>query len=232
MRIAVVQHGLRQSAAEDAEGLYQAALAAQDAGAALVVFPEVCSLIGEDNPDRAMLFLQLGPLDGARLIPQLGPAHRGYWGLASAPDGVEELGTMALLVGDSCCDPAALEALAAEKPDLAVLIPRSESELQAEAIFELALGLSDSLAGLVVVAETDGAELGEPGHGGSTIIQLGKVLAEAETGDDLLVVEVDVPLSAPEPREPLPQVPTILQQRFATHNGEKLEVPYPADLQD
>jgi hypothetical protein len=113
-----------------------------------------------------------------------------------------------------------------------VFLPRSENELQAEAILELALALSDSLAGLVIVVEPDGAEPGDPGHGGSAIIMFGKMVAEAMSGDDILYADIELPVGPPEPREPLPQMPPILQQRLAHHQGHQLEVDYPADLSD
>jgi len=230
VKIAVVQHRLRESATQDAEALYQAAVKADEAGADLVIVPEVFSLHGDLNQDRAMLFLQLGTVGGQRLIPQLGPDQRAFAGLATAPQGAEALGVLALLVGDACMDPAELERLAAEKPDVAVLLPRSESDLQAEAVLEVALGLSDSLAGLVLVADTVGAEPGDPGHGGSAIIFLGEMVAEAADDDDVLVAEIATPVAHPEPREALPQIPPILLQRLANHAGKRPEMGYLADL--
>jgi len=108
----------------------------------------------------------------------------------------------------------------------------SESDLQAEAILEVALALSDSMAGLVLVADTDGAEPGDPGHGGSAIIRLGEMVAEAGDGDEVLIAEVATPVAQPEPREALPEIPTLLAQRLATHRGKRLEVEYLADLTD
>jgi predicted amidohydrolase len=207
-----------------------AAESAAASGAEFVVFPEVPSLHGDDNPDRGMLFLQLGGVAGQRLIPQLAPDAEGFAGLAAAPDGLEDLGTMALLVGDAVLDVTELENLAAAAPDLAVLIPRAESELQAEAFLELAIALSDSLAGLVLVAEAAGGDPGQPGHGGSAIISCGKVLAEAVGEEDVLVADVVIPLAQPEPRDALPELPTILKQRYAAHHGERAPVDYPADL--
>ncbi len=232
MIIAVVQHRLRGSAAEDGVALLSAAQVAAEAGAELVVFPEVPALGGEDNADQAMLYALLGDIAGQRIIPQLGADATGFAGLAEAPEGLEALGTMALLVGDACVDLDALAQLAAGEPDLAVLIPRAESELQAEAFLELAIALSDSFAGLVLVAEASGGELGEPGHGGSAIISCGKVLAEAVGDEDVLIATVEVPLVQPSPRDPLPQLPTLLAQREATHRGKRPEVDYLADLTD
>lgn len=232
MKIAVVQHRLRETAGEDAAALLEAAEAAAEAGAEFVAFPEVPSLHGEENSERAMLFLQLSSVAGHRLIPQLDPDSWGFCGLAAAPEGLEVLGTMALLVGDACLETEELERLAAAQPEMAVIIPRAESELQAEAFLEHAIALSDSLAGLVIVAETSGGDFGEPGHGGSAIISCGKVLAEAIADQDLLFADVAVPPVQPAPRDTLPKLPTILLQRRAAHHGERVTVDYPADLSE
>ena len=118
-----------------------------------------------------------------------------------------------------------------DSPTVAVLAPRSENDLQAEAVMELAIGLSESLASLVVVTECAGAEPGDVGHGGSAIIHLGKVIAEAMGQDDeTLLADIELPLSRPEPPEPLPVIAPILSQRVAHHRGERQPVDYPADL--
>lgn len=232
MKIAVVQHQLRATPAEDAAALLEAARTASAHGAELVFFPEVFSLDGDENPDCEGLFVELDTIDGERFIPQLGMADGGFAGVIEPSEGIEQLGKMALLIGDGCVDMSAIREIAMAFPDLAVFLPRSENELQAEAILELALALSDSLAGLVIVVEADGAEPGEPGHGGSAIIMFGKMVAEAMSGDDILYADIELPVGPPEPREPLPQMPTILQQRLAHHQGHQLEVDYPADLSD
>ena len=85
----------------------------------------------------------------------------------------------------------------------------------------------------MVVADSVGAEAGEPGHGGSSIILLGEVLAEAMGQDgDVLFADVPEPVPAPEPPDPVPAVPTILAQRVATHEGRRLDMGYPADLSE
>jgi hypothetical protein len=155
------------------------------------------------------------------------PTTRGQY---FEPAELEPLGRVSLPVGDAAMDPEALERIYAEAPDAIIMAPRSESDLQAEAVLELAIGLSESAAGLVVVTDAAGAEPGEAGHGGSAIIVLGEVLAEAITDDELLVADITVPPSAPQPRERLPEVPTILQQRLAHHEGRKLDSGYLADL--
>jgi hypothetical protein len=127
-------------------------------------------------------------------------------------------------------DTRTLTLVAESGADILLLAPGSESELQAEAVLELAIGLSTSVASLVAVVEADGAELGVAGHGGSALVYLGEVLAEAMAGDDVLVADVVTPIGAPEPRSPLPQIPPLLAGRLAAHEGRKPEVDYPADL--
>ena len=119
--------------------------------------------------------------------------------------------------------------VAAQTPTLAVLSPRSETDLQAEAMLEFAIELSDSLAGVIVIAECSGAEPLEVGHGGSAIIVLGEVVAEALSDDDVLIAEVPTPFPQPSPREPLPAVPPLLAQRFDLHSG-RLSVEHGPDL--
>lgn len=232
MRIAVVQHQLRQTPAEDAEALAAAARRAADEGAELVIFPEVFSLQGDDNPARDALFAQLDTIEGERLIPQVGVESNGFAGVVDAPEGFEQLGMIAVLIGDGCVDMPIIRQIAMEFPDLAIMIPRSESDLQAEAILEFGLALSSSFSGVVLVADTDGAEPGEPGHGGSAIIRFGEVVAEAQAGDGVLIADIELPIGPPNPREPLPIMPLILEQRLASHEGRHVEVDYPADLSD
>lgn len=220
MKIAVVQHRLRESGAVDAEVLAQAVRRARADGARVVIAPELLS------PDA-------DPHDSAEVFSsRLGPDARGLAAVVSAPQGAEEIGRFGLLVGDACMDPEELQRMAAEKPDVTVLLPRSESDLQAEAVLEVALALSDSLSGLVLVADSVGAEPGRAGHGGSAIIFLGDVVAEAGDGDDVLFAEIGTPVAQPEPREPIPSIPPILLQRLANHRGTRPEMGYLADLTD
>lgn len=145
------------------------------------------------------------------------------------PGAAAGLGSITLLRGDEVFDLDLLRSLADGGTDVLVLSPGSESELQAEAVLEFAIGLSDCVAGLVLVVERDGAEPGEPGHGGSAIVLLGEVLAEAMSGADVIEAEVGIPVPQPVPRDPLPGLPTILAQRVAHHQGRHLAVDYPSD---
>ncbi|PKQ19488.1 MAG: hypothetical protein CVT66_09810 [Actinobacteria bacterium HGW-Actinobacteria-6] len=149
---------------------------------------------------------------------------------ASDLHALDVLGRVAFLAGDAAIDEAEYARLGQNPPDVLVLSPGAESDIQAEAVFEVALELSISLAGLVIITERTGAEPGKPGHGGSAVIVLGQVVAEALSDDDLLIADVMVPVLAPEPRAPLPKIPPILAQRLAHHRGQRLSVEYPADL--
>jgi hypothetical protein len=148
----------------------------------------------------------------------------------SAGEALAAVGRCEVLTGDAAIDPEVHRRLAANPPDVLVLAPESESELQAEAAIEVAIGLSLSIAGLVIVLESAGAEPGEPGHGGSAIVLLGEVAAEALQEDEALVAQIPVPIPYPEPRAPLPAVPPLLLQRLAHHRGETAPVDYPVDL--
>lgn len=223
MKIAVVQHSLRPAPAQDLEVLVIATARAAAAGAELVILPDVAAL--SEGPLGDDLYRRIE--DGAPGLDFI-VAHSGD--SAAPAHHLEGLGTVVLLAGDACIDADVLRSASAEAPGLVVLAPGSESELQAEAILEHAIALSTSLASAIVVVETDGAQVGEPGHGGSAIVHLGQVLAEAGAGDDILLADLAVPLGPPEAHEALPAVSPLLQQRVAVHRGLKVDVDYPADL--
>ena len=234
MRIAVIQHRLRGSAQEDAAVLVRSAQRAADDGAQLVILPEVFSLHASDEAARERFADMLAPVPACCLVPHVGPLRHGAGFVVELPAEAGlawRVGKVALLDGDSCMDAAELSRIAADTPAMAVLMPRSENELQAEAVLEFAIALSDSLAGLVIVADSVGAEPGEVGHGGSAIILLGQVVAEAIGGDEVIFGDIPLPIPQPEPREPLPSVPPLLLQRLAYHQGRKVEVTeYPSDI--
>jgi hypothetical protein len=230
MRIAAVQHRLRETAEQDAAALVLAAESASESGAEIVFFPDVPSLFGTENPASQILFDGLSQIVGARFVPAVSPEEPGYSSIVSPPREVETLGKIALMVGDAALDREVHTMMRDVRPNATVLCPRSESELQAEAMLELAIGLSLSVSGLVVIAECSGADPGCIGHGESAIVLLGDVLAEAMAEDDVLIADVDLPIPHPEPAEALPVVPPILQQRLAHHRGVKVQVDYPADL--
>lgn len=201
MRIAVVQHRLRATPSDDMSALAAASDRAVAAGAEWVVLPTALSIDTSPEPFLA----------------------------ACTPPAA--LGTILELHGDECSDEQVLASARLTPPDVTVLRPLSENDLQSEAFLELAIALSDSLTGLVIVAECAGAEPGDPGHGGSAVVVLGEVVAEALADDDFILADVAVPIAHPEPREPMPPIPLLLRQRTAFHAGHKLEVPdYPSDI--
>lgn len=228
MKIAVLQHRLRDSATEDIDALVQAAASAADDGAEFVVFPHVPAVADRSLHDD--LRKRLERIPAGCLVPRIDDGCDDFELISEPLPGAEALGTGALLVGDSAMEISRWSDAMAARPSFVVMNPDAENDLQAEAALELALRLSDSVAGLVMVAECDGAELGEPGHGGSAIVFLGEVMAEALGGEDVLMAEVATPIPQPEPREPLPEIPTILQQRVASHQGRHLDMGYLADL--
>ena len=83
-------------------------------------------------------------------IPSTAPGVDSFAATAPPLDGLEGLGRIALLAGDACMTGLELVRILGDAPNVAVLAPRSENDLQAEAVMELAIGLSESLAGLVV----------------------------------------------------------------------------------
>lgn len=228
MKIAVLQHRLRDSGAEDVAALVESAQTAASRGARLVVFPHVPSLA--ESTLHARLHDELEHVPAGCLVPRAADGCDAFELMSAPLPGIDELGTGALLVGDSALDIARWSDALAAQPDFVVMNPDAENELQAEAALEFALGASDSVSGLVIVAECDGADLGAAGHGGSAIVFLGDIVAEALGGEDVLVAEVPVPVPQPEPREPLPEMPTILQQRLANHQGRRMDMGYLADL--
>lgn len=225
MRLAVVQHRSRPAPAQDLEALVMASSGVAHEADALVL-PDVPAL--REGPLSDDLFCRLGEMVPSVdvITVQPDPGHDVSFTLEER----EGLGRLALLWGDECIDPDVLSAVAAAKPGMVVLAPGSESELQAQAVLELAVPLSTSLASVVVVVESDGAELGEPGHGGSAVVHLGEVIAEAMSGDDVLVVDLPAPLGPPELPAALPEIPPVLVQRLAAHRGQKVAVDYPADV--
>lgn len=226
MRLAVVQHRSRPAPAQDLEALAIATARAVELEAEIIVLPAVRAV--HEGPLSDELYCRMEDVAADAEILTVQPDRDADESFTVRE--VAGLGRCVLLWGDACIDPEVLTAAAAIAPGVAVLAPGSESELQAQAVLELAIALSTSLASVVVLAETDGAEMGEPGHGGSAIVHLGQVLAEAMSGDDLLVADLPVPLGPPEAPAALPEIPPVLLQRIAAHRGLKVAVDYPADL--
>jgi predicted amidohydrolase len=226
VKIAVAQHVLRPTPAQDLEALVAVAARAASAGVDVIVLPAVEAV--HDGPLADELWRRLEEdVPGAHVVVAGDEAASE---VTSDQRGAGPLGRVVSLAGDDSIDSEALAAARASLPDVALLAPRSEGELQAQAVLELAIELSTSLAPIIIIAEPDGAELGEPGHGGSAIVHLGEVIAEAMSGDDLLYAEVSLPTAPLESRVHLPAIPPVLAQRLGAHRGHKLVVDYPADL--
>ncbi len=227
MKVAVIQHLMREDLAADVDALAESVATACDGGAGVVVCPAIPSILADPETARPALLGKLDrcPEGTALLIPFREPGAE-----PTSPVKPTPLGDAALLLGDECISPTMTGRLLAAPPAAIVMRPLCESELQIEAVLERALSLSVSVSGLVIVAECSGAGFSEPGHGGSAIVYLGEVIAEALDGDDVLTAEIAVPIGEPEPRESLISLPPILEQRIAFHQGRKAEVGYLADL--
>lgn len=225
MRIAVVQHAMRPAPAQDLEALVGSVVRAGAEGAEWVVLPEVVAL--SDGPLNEELWRRLEEdAPGVTAIAAYVEPDQA----CAVFDDQDTPGVTVVLTGDSCFTPDSLACARGHAPGVVVLAPHAESEIQVEATLEFAIALSTSLASLVIVVGIDGADPGDPGHGGSALVYLGEVLAEAMAGDDLLYADVDRPVGPPESPDPMPEVPPLLAQRVAAHQGRKLEVDYPADL--
>jgi hypothetical protein len=226
MKIAVLHHHVRGDAEVDAGALVDAVRRACALGADAVVCPRIPTLAELDAAGREDLLSRIdGCSEGAALLISFAADDTGPRVL----DG--PLGRTALLGGDTCLRESVLRTLVAEGVETAVWRPGAESELQAEAILEYALGCSPAIAGVLLIAECSGGEGHSGCRGASAIIHAGELVAEATGhGDELLVAEVDVPVRAPEPGLLLPALPPILAQRLAVHEGRKPTVDYLADL--
>jgi hypothetical protein len=223
MKIAAIQHRVRETAEEDVRALAEAAVAAAGRGAELIVLPDVASLLRGDGEGHALLATLMRDVSALCIVPSPDPDLRGVAIAAALPDSIASAvggsGVAGFFVGDACMDAAEIARVAEQSPAFAVLSPRSDTDLQAESMLEFAIALSDSLAGVVVIAECSGAEPLEVGHGGSAIVVLGEVVTEALADDDVIIAEVLQPFPQPSPREPLPKVPPLLAQRVAHHTG-------------
>jgi len=215
MRIAVVQHLFRATPEQDLDALSESVARAVEAGADAILLPGVHVL--RDGPLAGESWRRIE--DAAPGTPVFAVTDDSGAAGPSSSGEIALLGKTLFLRGDACVDPDVHAGIASRSPDTIVLAPGSESELQAEAVLELGLALSTSLAPLVIIVEPDGAARGEAGHGGSAIVQLGEVRAEALAGDDLLLADLEFVPGPPSPRDALPEVPTVLAQRLHAHRA-------------
>lgn len=227
MKIAVIQHCMRPTADEDIEALAAAVKSACEMKAQVVALPWVPSLASADPRQKTEIAEKFsGCAQGTTLLMAFGASDAGHdVALKQTP-----LGPTAFMRGDECFSPGVYADAEGRGARAWVWHPLATSDLQAEAVVERAIAVSASHVGLILLAEACGGEPGQPGHGSSAVLYLGDILAEAVFPDEILLVDVDVPVPLPEPREPLPPLPPILEQRLAIHEGRKLSVDYLADL--
>lgn len=140
------------------------------------------------------------------------------------------LGSTLVLAGDECIDATLFPEIEGLGLEALVWQMGTESPIQAEALLELALDASLSQAGLVLTACLYGEARGVSSCGGSAIVYLGEILAEAGEGEDLLLADVPVPVALPERRGRRAVPAPVLQQRLAAHHGRKLKPEYPATI--
>jgi hypothetical protein len=222
----VVEQRMTGERLDDARALAEGLREAAARGAEAVFLPAL--LDARDLEAGAVLADALEGLPGVHAVSHEVSRGACSSGGASLED---RLGPIAILHGDACVDMERLRAVADSGPSVLVMTPGAESDLQAEAFVELAVALSDSVAGLVILAEAVGAEAGQPGHGGSAIVLLGDVVSESLEADGaILFADVPEPVGRPGSPDAVPELPTILAQRYAKHAGLKQDLGYLAEL--
>jgi hypothetical protein len=215
MRLAVIQHTLRAHERMDLAALLALAEDASDEGANVIVCPLVPGLERDTRVYHAFIENMRNHAPGSLLItPAVAGEANGHVHPFLTP-----LGRTVALVGDDCLDRERHDQVLASRADAMIWQPDAESAQQAEAILELALGASLSVAGLIVVAALDGAARGAAGFGSSAIVQLGEILAEAGGGEEVVMARLDAPLPLPDRPARRPYLPPILAERLARHES-------------
>ncbi|MFA5844937.1 MAG: hypothetical protein WC971_08945 [Coriobacteriia bacterium] len=210
MRIAVVQHRLRDGIEADRLALADVVDEAARAGAKVVIVPALSGSSACDETSAKVV-------DGLTVV--------------SVGDGAEPpfdtpLGRTAVLWGDACAEAGVLARLAREGVSAMAWRPEPESAIQAEAFRELAIGVSLAVAGLVLVTAVVDGSPERPGC--AAIVVAGDVVAEAGDSEEVLFADVEVPVALGV-RERQPEVPPILRQRLAVHGGTRSAQPWPTD---
>lgn len=225
MRIAVVQHRIRTHERIDLAALLSLSEQAADEGADVIVFPRVPGLTYESG---LMLAFAENVLDRAPQVSIVAScASVGREGRFLPV--TTRLGRTLVLAGDDGIDPVNFADIEAMGLEALVWQVATESPLQAEALLELALDASLSLSGLVLTACLVGEARGVASHGGSAIVHLGEILAEAGDGEDLLIANVRIPYALPVRKGHRPILPPILAQRVAAHHT-RISPDYPATI--
>jgi predicted amidohydrolase len=199
---------------------------AEDEGADVIVFPCVPGLTYESGLMSAFAENVIERAPQVSIVASCAVRDRSGHPLAVPT----RLGRTLQLGGDDCIDPAHFATIEAMDLEALVLQMDTESPLQAEALLEFALDASLSHAGLVMTACLTGEARGVKSFGGSAIIHLGEILAEAGSDEDLLIARVPVPVALPVRRGPRPVLPPVLAQRIAVHHQTKIRPDYPATI--
>jgi predicted amidohydrolase len=214
LRIAVAQHQIRAHERMDLAALLSLSERAADEGVGLIVYPCIPGLA--QGVGLVEAFAQ-NVVERAPQLSLVAPC------VSSPPRSLQAsatgLGKTLVLSGDACIDEALFPEIETLGLDALVWQASTESALQAEALMELALDASLSLAGLVLVAGVWGEARGFHSFGGSAIACLGELVAEAGDGEDLLVADLDTPVALPVRRGPRPVPAPVLAQRLAVHRG-------------
>jgi predicted amidohydrolase len=224
LKAAVIQHRFRANERMDLAALLASAQRASDEGAGVVVCPCIPGLRQNTRVFQAFIENMRAYAPGSLLVSTC-------IAFACEEDGprlsATPFGRTLVLAGDECVDPALYGTIAGLAPEAMVWQFDPASALEAEALLETALDTSLVLAGLVVITSTVG---GARGFGGTAVVHLGEIVAEAGEGDDTITAELHVPVALPGRRGPLPVLPPILAQRLAVNAGGRAPVPYPAEL--
>lgn len=220
VRIAVVQHQLRTHERMDLAALLSLTERAAEEGAQVLVYPCVPGIGASPALMNAFAANVAERTPGVTVISPCVALEAGPpLGVAPTP-----LGSTLILSGDACIDTGLFDEIVSLRPEALIWQMDSESDLQAEAVLELALDASLSLSGLVLVAATIGEARGLSSYGVSAIVHLGEILAEAGEEEDVVVadvpVPVPVPVTLPERRGQLPIPTPVLAQRLSVHRGE------------
>jgi predicted amidohydrolase len=189
---------------------------AAEEGVQVLVFPQIPGLGGEHALLDAFFSNVTERAPGLTTVrPRW--RHRGDAPPAPITSG---LGRTLILGGDDCVDPAIFPRIQELGVEALVWLFAPEDALQAEAVLELALDASLRLAPLVVIATYTGRARGLDAHGIGAIVQLGEILVEGDSGEELLVADVPAPGGFTERPRNVPVPAPVLQQRLAVHRSD------------
>jgi predicted amidohydrolase len=188
---------------------------AAEQGVQVLVFPRVPGIGGERSLLEAFFRNVEERAPGMAWISPMSPSPGEEPGAPSPT----ALGRTLALDGDDCIDPAHFARIQESGCDTLVWRFNAEDPLQAEAALELALDASLHLAPLVIVASITGSIRGIHASGISAIVQLGEILVEGGSGDELLVADVRSLGGFPERPRTLPEPAPLLLQRLAVHRS-------------